>query len=1299
MDTFEKNHLLFLNVSVTLPTFTNGHCHRQHVYEPLLHTIINTKYMITLLSPICNSFRGLSVPFLALTILILLPSGVASQDVSSAWDQLNGKDIFKAIKQFEAKDDIDAKLTLAMLYARVDRKDDAIKAFEDYYNLHEDPVPAAYALLYHEAVLGQHRKRSESNKELLNKLMEDDSKVLGNLKSTLLYNDAMNAIFDADLQKYQSRIQSLEATNQWSVLGPFDNVMNCGFDRYDTPLQNPQSKSQFTTVYGGPTSWHIPTLDTDDGYLSQKSYFAMSATNMYAQTFVTVAEATDVILNLGYSGTAQVWLNDQLVYSESESRTTGCDDYQIATSLSKGTNRILVQLGAYKVSEASFIVRLTDMDYQPIQYDASATYKPYQKATQVESKLLPHFAIAKLEAEVAKDPDNLLNLILVAKAYRKIRDVDSALKHLKRAEKIAPLNYLVVRELNLLHNVADNNTEVSKYYGLLKKHFPNDYDIYLSKINDLADQSKRDELAEEIKSFKKLYPSEVSAFAVDSKLLNLDEDYVALIALMDKMYTANMTDPTMVDGKYRVEKAMGSSNSSGILELYLEDNFDFGLMKTLASDYIEQGTVDKAIELYESCLPFSNRDESILSLISEAYTKMEKFDKADKVLMSIAENTPTNPNIYDELATISNIQKNKKKALRHYEKSLSYYPFDFMLGEKCRELKGKKTLQSFASDVEPSEIIKKYESMDRYTETRAADIVYHNKTRFLNKWGAFAYKESYIMKMNQESALEDYQSLSFESSSQSRLKVIDVQAIKPNGNEISAEAHGKNRVFVNLEVGDYIYVNYLEYQTRGGKTSSFQYDNYGFDSYYPSYNREFVVVTEDKNSFRYKIPNGSLEPSITKEDDVQILTWSDEKPVLIKDEPHTVPYNDFARNVQITSNHTWNDIVDWYRDLSSVQAKPDYAIKSLVAELELESLPSDLQKAQKIYDYVVKNIQYSSIDFRQSSYVPQLASKVYHTRLGDCKDVSTLYATIAREVGLNVDLVLINTSNNGTKDIIDPSLNFNHCIVKLYTDTDPLYLELTDPDLPFGHLYSYHHDANILDIPYDKTVPAGPLKKLRHNAGYSNSSVRETTVTINEDNTTAVSSTVDQTGTLAALVTAAYVDQDEGAQKEVVESWLGSFYKSVIELKSIDLDRLTTGSKTATYSIAYELASELTKIGSFYSLKIPFHEAIAFTSDFQAQTRTTPIDYKVYENADSYLETINVKVAGNRSFLEVPEDQTLSYKDNQYKLTFNQLDENTMTISRSYHAMKDVIEPDEYPAFRAFILSVIEAEQTQLIIK
>jgi len=76
-----------------------------NVYEPLLHTIINTKYMITLLSPICNSFRGLSVPFLALTILILLPSGVASQDVSSAWDQLNGKDIFKAIKQFEAKDD------------------------------------------------------------------------------------------------------------------------------------------------------------------------------------------------------------------------------------------------------------------------------------------------------------------------------------------------------------------------------------------------------------------------------------------------------------------------------------------------------------------------------------------------------------------------------------------------------------------------------------------------------------------------------------------------------------------------------------------------------------------------------------------------------------------------------------------------------------------------------------------------------------------------------------------------------------------------------------------------------------------------------------------------------------------------------------------------------------------------------------------------------------------------------------------------------------------------------------------
>ena len=51
---------------------------------------------------------------------------------------------------------------------------------------------------------------------------------------------------------------------------------------------------------------------------------------------------------------------------------------------------------------------------------------------------------------------------------------------------------------------------------------------------------------------------------------------------------------------------------------------------------------------------------------------------------------------------------------------------------------------------------------------------------------------------------------------------------------------------------------------------------------------------------------------------------------------------------------------------------------------------TDKEKAIIIYNYIVNDIRYSSISFRQSGLIPQKASSVINTKLGDCKDVSTL---------------------------------------------------------------------------------------------------------------------------------------------------------------------------------------------------------------------------------------------------------------------------------------------------------------------
>ncbi len=125
--------------------------------------------------------------------------------------------------------------------------------------------------------------------------------------------------------------------------------------------------------------------------------------------------------------------------------------------------------------------------------------------------------------------------------------------------------------------------------------------------------------------------------------------------------------------------------------------------------------------------------------------------------------------------------------------------------------------------------------------------------------------------------------------------------------------------------------------------------------------------------------------------------------------------------------------------------------------------------AYKIYKYIGENITYSSLDFRQSGYVPQLPSKTVSTKLGDCKDVSTLFVAMAEKAGLKANLVLVQTNNNGYEALKLPAISFNHCIVKVVIDNKDYFLEITDNFLPFKALPSNLYKAKALIISFDKS--------------------------------------------------------------------------------------------------------------------------------------------------------------------------------------------------------------------------------------
>jgi hypothetical protein len=63
----------------------------------------------------------------------------------------------------------------------------------------------------------------------------------------------------------------------------------------------------------------------------------------YAQTFFNLDSEQTLIFKLGTGKATKVWLNDVLIFEETEDYMTELDAYSIKVNVPKGNNRILIK--------------------------------------------------------------------------------------------------------------------------------------------------------------------------------------------------------------------------------------------------------------------------------------------------------------------------------------------------------------------------------------------------------------------------------------------------------------------------------------------------------------------------------------------------------------------------------------------------------------------------------------------------------------------------------------------------------------------------------------------------------------------------------------------------------------------------------------------------------------------------------------------------------------------------------------------------------------------------------------------
>ncbi|HEB61938.1 MAG TPA: tetratricopeptide repeat protein, partial [Bacteroidetes bacterium] len=827
-----------------------------------------------------------------------------------------------------------ALITLSQLYTRVNKPKSAEEAFQRFYNLSDDPYAEIYALWFTDAVIGYRGSRkSDGQLKFLEKLSKDPRRI-GKIDAAMNYWLGTHHAFSFDKPNSRKYYKKINNIKNWDCLGPFDNVMNSGFDKDFGVLANPNPDAIFKSKYGASIKWFDPEMSPSDGYIFQRTNFTGYNSIVYYQTFVQSKEIKDVILKIGYTGSLKVWVNDVLMHSISEKRKTEMDYFQYKGKLQKGYNRILVQLGNYNASYANFTLRFTDLKHHNLDFSNTNEVQKYPKG-QFHAEKIPFYAVEQLKKKIADNPNDLIYPFLLAKTYTRSNEINEAENILLKLQKKYPTNYLVLRSLINLYEQSGNSTEQNRYYEIYEKNNPDDMDILTNEISKHNNKKDKAEYVKLTNKFKLLYGDNYTKLTYDSNLDALNENYDAVIKKLEELYAKypNKFDPVV--SAYNLEKEFynNPTKANKILEKYLENNFNYKILSQLITNYTEEGNHAKAIELIQKTTDLFEYDLQMNKELINIYYRQKQYDKAIKLAEKIIFINPSNYEMLKDLGVLYNMKGKTKKAIEYYERSLSYFPFSFEVNEKLRELKGQTTVMNLVEKIDPDEAIDNYKKNFKTDKKEIFDIVVNNRSFIVFKSKAVGSLVEYIIKINDEKAIQQYQAIEFSPGGNFNGYINEAQTIKANGNKINGERNSGTVTFTQLEVGDYIYVSYMETQVYGGKSSLFVYDDFSFNSYSPTYEVNYNIFTEEGMKPNFKAVNHSYQSKKKTLEGFNINSWQVINPEPLKSDFYSVPYADIAQSLHFSIGSSWYDIAQWYSDLSGHQARPNYTIETITKEL------------------------------------------------------------------------------------------------------------------------------------------------------------------------------------------------------------------------------------------------------------------------------------------------------------------------------------------------------------------------------
>lgn len=1248
---------------------------------------------------------------LSLVVLLCITFSVQANDYEKAWEALSRNDhktakeyLLKAIK--DPATATDAYLTYLYVISFEGREDAETGFMEHIPGKVDDVNPYIYALWFNDAVLGAYGKKSKKYQlQLLDKIMEG-AEYNGSLRSAAHYVKAMHLLYSTEYDKAKKEYGKMGSITQWQLTGPFDNLSGSGFYKSPGPLQHPEAGAEFRSLTNAGITWFTPEKLCDDGWIFINTHIPYSTAVCYAQSFVYAPEDMDVLVNAGVSGSVKVWVNDALAISEAREYVTELDYYKSRCHLRKGYNRVLVQLGITNNSTGNFIIRFTDTKLEPVagltHTSEQQAYTPDIRVGNTEPERLRHFAEDYFSKKVEAQPSNLINYILLAQTYLRNQRTFEARQTVQAALKLAPNNSLIRFELMQCFIKDGNRTLLSQELEWLKENDPHCYLADKLNYERLINEEKYEEAQE-------LLTGMISSYGEGAEMM---EDKISLLGKQEKMedalkeiqraYKNYPENLNFVGMMYRLRKQAykDASGAAGIYERYLKNNFNYSLQKDLAYDYIELGKKEKGIRGLNELKSMFPYDADLLSELATYYFQQQDYKQSLEYNAAALRLAPYVSSYWENGGIILQQMGRTGEAAEYFNKALYYDTKRYETRKKLRVLEKKQDLYKVFPETDYYDLVRKSAGKKVSTDH---DYVYllDERQTILYAEGANEQYITSVIRINTEKGIDQWKEAYIPYNEYTQTLLIEkAEVVKKNGSKLTAEQNGNEMVFTSLEVGDAVLFKYrLQNYARGRLARDF-WDIFHMGAFEPSDLCRYSLLVDKNVSIDYKMANAKIDPVIKEIEGYKLYTWEIKDQEAIKSEAFMPSLADVSPVLHVSTIRSWNDIAEWYSDISRTQTNSEYELKEAYKEIfpGQEKL-SELEKAKRIYNYIEKNIRYSSVSFRQSAYVPQKASTTLNTRLGDCKDLSSLFVALAEMAGLKANMVLVETRDEGSKETFLPAVEFNHCIVLLKAGGKDYYLELTDNDLPFGSLPSTVIGASSLVIPSQ----SGKGEKADLKPVLSPGRTRDRasrTIDLSIDATDIkIKSTIVKTGSLTTDIRSYYANLSPEKQKEDIEKSLSDGFKNPLKVEAVsftDLDQLLDSVK---YQLSYKIQNEVIEVGDMQMFKVPYMDVVATLDNFSADTRRFPVEYWRYEDTDEYETTVNITIPAGKKIVEVPADQNLSFNKCSYSIKFIRKGTDKLTIIRKARLDREVIQSSDYAAMKKFFSDIVKIESKYIAFK